>query len=83
MLSVQCSVFSVQCLEVVYVFWKQPVPLIICENAGSRWYTRSDEMIGGAAKKVLVPKGTHMDFYTQSDYAGSAVNEVVECTRKN
>jgi uncharacterized protein len=61
------------------VFLKQPVLLIVGEKAGSRWHTeRLDKLIGGADKKVVVPKGTHVDFYDKGEFIGPAVKEMAE-----
>jgi hypothetical protein len=61
------------------LFLKQPALLIAGENAGSRWHTEKlDKQIGGAAKKVIVPKAAHMDFYDGDKYVDLAVKNVVE-----
>jgi uncharacterized protein len=59
------------------VFLKQPLLLIIGEDAGSRWHTeRLDKVVGGATKKVVVPKGTHMDFYGKPEFVVPSVENV-------
>ncbi|KAE8138253.1 X-Pro dipeptidyl-peptidase protein [Aspergillus pseudotamarii] len=61
------------------VFLKQPVLLIAGDKAGSLWHTeRLDKLIGGAAKKVIVPNGAHMDFYDNEAYVGPAAQNVAE-----
>ncbi|KAF3934941.1 hypothetical protein ABW19_dt0207862 [Dactylella cylindrospora] len=59
------------------VFLKQPVCLVVGEDAGSRWHTEKlDKILGGVEKKVVVEKGTHMDFYDKEKFVGRAVEEV-------
>ena len=59
------------------VYLTQPVLLVVEEDAGSRWHTEKlHKMIGGASQKVVVPKGTHMDFYNREHFVGLAVREV-------
>ncbi|KAJ5991690.1 hypothetical protein N7451_007414 [Penicillium sp. IBT 35674x] len=61
------------------VFLKQPVLLIAGSDAGSLWHTNKlDKLIGGATKKVIVPKGAHMDFYDNEAYVGPAVKNIAE-----
>lgn len=65
------------------VFLKQPILLIAGEEAGSRWHTeRLDKLIGGATKKIIVPKAAHMDFYDNEIYVGPAVKDVAEFMKK-
>ncbi|KAJ6142884.1 hypothetical protein N7471_002337 [Penicillium samsonianum] len=66
------------------VFLKQPVLLIAGSEAGSLWHTeRLDKLIGGATKKIIVPKGAHMDFYDNEAYVGPAVKDVAEFMKTN
>ena len=66
------------------VFLKQPVLLIAGSEAGSLWHTeRLDKMIGGATKKIIVPKGAHMDFYDNEAYVGPAVKDITEFMNTN
>jgi fermentation-respiration switch protein FrsA (DUF1100 family) len=61
------------------VFLKQPVLLIVGEDAGSRWHTEKlDKTIGGATKKIVVPKATHMDFYDREQFVDLAVKNISE-----
>lgn len=61
------------------IFLKQPVLLIAGDKAGSLWHTqRLDKLIGGAAKKIIVPNGAHMDFYDNETYVGPAAQDVAE-----
>jgi uncharacterized protein len=60
------------------VFLKQPLLLIVGEDAGSRWHTEKlDKAIGGATK-IVVPKGRHMDFYDKSEFVDPAVKDISE-----
>jgi len=64
------------------VFLKQPVLLIAGENAGSLWHTEKlDKAIGGATKKIIVPKGTHVDFYDKEEFVNPAVADIAEFMR--
>lgn len=66
------------------VFLKQPVLLIAGSEAGSLWHTeRLDKLIGGATKKIIVPKAAHMDFYDNEAYVGPAVKDVAEFMKTN
>ncbi|KAM0247623.1 hypothetical protein ACHAQJ_009763 [Trichoderma viride] len=66
------------------IFLKQPVLLIAGSDAGSLWHTEKlDKLIGGATKKVIVPKGAHMDFYDNEAYVGPAVKDVAEFMKKH
>lgn len=66
------------------LYLKQPVLLIAGEKAGSKWHTdKLDKIIGGATKKVIVPKATHMDFYDKEEFVGPAVDNVVEFMKSN
>lgn len=66
------------------VFLKQPVLLIAGSEAGSLWHTEKlDKMIGGATKKIIVPKGAHMDFYDNEAYVGPAVKDITEFMNTN
>jgi uncharacterized protein len=59
------------------IFLKQPVLLIVGEDAGSRWHTEKlDKTIGGATKKIVVPKGTHMDVYDKEQFVDLAVKNI-------
>jgi fermentation-respiration switch protein FrsA (DUF1100 family) len=61
------------------LYLSQPTLLVVGEKAGSRWHTEKlDELIGGATKKVVVPEGTHMDFYDKSEYVDPAVKDIAE-----
>lgn len=61
------------------VFLKQPTLLIVGADAGSKWHTdKLDKLIGGATKKVVVPKGTHMDFYDKLPFVDPAVKDVAD-----
>jgi uncharacterized protein len=63
---------------------KQPVLLIVGEDAGLRWHIEKlDKILGGATKKVVVLKGTHMDFYDKPEYVDLAVKEVSEFMEAN
>jgi uncharacterized protein len=63
---------------------KQPVLLIVGEKATSRWHSdRLDKLIGGTAKKIVVPGGTHMDFYDKEDFVGPAAKDVADFMRAN
>ena len=56
------------------MFSKQPTLLIIGEDAGSRWHTEKlDRIIERATKKVIVPEGTHMDFYGKEQFVNPEV----------
>jgi len=60
-------------------YLRQPVLLIVGEVAGSTAHTEKlDKIIGGATKKVVVPKGTHMDFYDKERFVDPAVRDVSE-----
>ncbi|GFP59577.1 hypothetical protein ACSS6W_010950 [Trichoderma asperelloides] len=66
------------------VFLTQPVLLIAGEEAGSRWHTEKlDKLIGGATRKLIVPKAAHMDFYDNETYVGPAVVDVTEFMKKH
>ncbi|KNG86143.1 X-Pro dipeptidyl-peptidase (S15 family) protein [Aspergillus nomiae NRRL 13137] len=66
------------------VFLKQPALLIAGDKAGSLWHTeRLDKLIGGAAKKVIVPNGAHMDFYDNEAYVGPAAQNVAEFMKQH
>lgn len=66
------------------VFLKQPALLIAGSEAGSLWHTEKlDKLIGGAAKKIIVPKGAHMDFYDDEAYVGPAVKNVAAFMKTN
>lgn len=57
----------------------QPVLLIVGGNSGALWSTsRLNQILGGATKQVIVPNGTHMDFYDKAEYVNTAVAEIVE-----
>jgi fermentation-respiration switch protein FrsA (DUF1100 family) len=72
-------VLNFDAFQFAEIFLKQPVLLIAGEKAGSRWHTEKlDKQIGGATKKVIVPNGTHMDFYDKQPYVDEAVKNVVE-----
>ncbi|KIV91563.1 hypothetical protein PV10_06088 [Exophiala mesophila] len=59
------------------LFLKQPTLLIVGEDAGSRWHTEKlDKLVGGVTKKIVVPKGTHMDFYDKLPFVDPAVQNV-------
>lgn len=59
------------------LYLSQPTLLVVGEKAGSRWHTEKlDKLIGGATKKVVVPNGTHMDFYDKLDYVDPAVKDI-------
>jgi fermentation-respiration switch protein FrsA (DUF1100 family) len=61
------------------LYLTQPTLLIAGEKAGSLWHTEKlDKLIGGATKKLVVPNGTHMDFYDQEKYVELAVKNVSE-----
>ncbi|KAJ6155899.1 X-Pro dipeptidyl-peptidase (S15 family) protein [Penicillium chermesinum] len=61
------------------LYLTQPTLLIAGEKAGSLWHTEKlDKLIGGASKKLIVPGGTHMDFYDQDKYVDLAVKNVSE-----
>lgn len=61
------------------LYLTQPTLLIAGEKAGSLWHTEKlDKIIGGATKKLIVPNGTHMDFYDRAEYVDLAVKNVVE-----
>ena len=60
-------------------FLKQPVLLIVGEKAGSRWHSeRLDKLIGGTAKKVIIPNCTHIDLYDREQNVDVAVKNVVD-----
>lgn len=72
-------VLNFDALHLADVFLKQPTMLIAGENAGSRWHTEKlDKLIGGATKTIIVPKGTHMDFYDKLPFVDPAVKNVTE-----
>lgn len=57
-------VLDFDALHLTDLFLKQSILLIVGEDAGSRWRTEKlDKLIGGPTRKIVVPKGTHMDFY--------------------
>lgn len=59
------------------LFLKQPTLLIAGDKAESRWHTdKLDKVLGGATEKVIVPKGTHMDFYDRAPFVDPAVLKV-------
>jgi fermentation-respiration switch protein FrsA (DUF1100 family) len=65
------------------VFLKQPKLLIAGSETGSLWHTeRLDRLIGGATKKIIVPKGARMDFYDNEAYVQPAVKDVAEFMKK-
>ncbi|KAL2824476.1 Alpha/Beta hydrolase protein [Aspergillus cavernicola] len=48
-------------------------------KAGSLWHTEKlDKILDGKAKKVILPKGTHMDFYDKVEFVEPAARGVVE-----
>ncbi|KAF3066022.1 Uncharacterized protein CFAM422_009150 [Trichoderma lentiforme] len=56
-------VFTFDAFHLADAFLKQPTLLIAGSDAGSLWHTEKlDKLIGGATRKVIVPKGAHMDF---------------------
>ena len=60
------------------LYLKQPVLLIAGEKSESLWHTeRLDKLLGGATKKIIVPNGTHIDFYDKEDYLEPAVKDIV------
>jgi len=60
-------------------YLKQPTLLIAGEKAGSLWHTEKlDKLIGGATKKVIVPDGTHMDFYDKLPFVDPAAKEIAD-----
>lgn len=61
------------------LYLQQPTILIAGSKAGSLWHTEKlDKLIGGATKKVIVPGGTHMDFYDKEPFVNPAVKEIAE-----
>lgn len=77
-------VLAFDAFQFAEIFLKQPVLLIAGEKAGSRWHTEKlHKQIGGTAKKVIVPNGTHMDFYDRDQYVDVAVKNVVEFMKRN
>ncbi|KAJ5120038.1 X-Pro dipeptidyl-peptidase (S15 family) protein [Penicillium atrosanguineum] len=61
------------------LYLTQPTLLIAGGKAGSLWHTEKlDKLIGGATKKLIVPDGTHMDFYDQEKYVDLAVKNISE-----
>ena len=66
------------------LYLTQPTLLIAGEKAGSLWHTEKlDHLIGGTAKKVIVPNATHIDFYDQEEYVDLAVKNMVEFFGEN
>lgn len=59
------------------LFLKQPALLIAGDKAGSLWHTEKlAKLVGGSAKKSIVPNGKHMDFYDNEAYVGPAAKDV-------
>ncbi|KAJ5309278.1 hypothetical protein PENANT_c042G08129 [Penicillium antarcticum] len=72
-------VLNFDAFQFAELYLTQPALLIAGEKAGSLWHTENlDKKIGGATKKVIVPKAAHMDFYDGADYVGLAVKNIVE-----
>lgn len=66
------------------LYLKQPVLTIVGEKATSRWHSdRLDKLIGGAAKKIVVPNGTHMDFYDNEEFVGPAAKDIAGFMQTN
>jgi fermentation-respiration switch protein FrsA (DUF1100 family) len=66
------------------IFLKQPTLLIAGAEAGSLWHTEKlDKLIGGATKKLIVPKAAHMDFYDNEAYLGPAVESIAEFMKQH
>jgi len=61
------------------IYLTQPMLLVGGEKAESRWHTEKlDELVGGVTRKVIVPGGTHMDFYDEPQYVEIAVKNIAE-----
>ena len=59
------------------MYLKQPTLIIVIEKAGSKRHSdRKQKTIKGVAKEIMVPNGTHMDFYDKLDFVDSAVKDV-------
>ncbi|OKL63503.1 hypothetical protein UA08_01228 [Talaromyces atroroseus] len=66
------------------LYLKQPVLTIVGENATSRWHSdKLDKLIGGAATKIVVPKGTHIDLYDKEEFVGPAAKDIADFMRTN
>lgn len=61
------------------LYLKQPVLLIVGEKATSRWHSdKLDKLIGGTAKKIVVPGATHIDFYDKEEFVGPAAKDIAD-----
>ncbi|KAI1839328.1 hypothetical protein JX266_014461, partial [Neoarthrinium moseri] len=59
------------------LYLTQPVLLIAGEEAGSKWHTaRLHGLLGGIAKRIIVPGAAHMDFYDNPEFVDLAVKEI-------
>ncbi|KAI9034876.1 alpha/beta hydrolase [Aspergillus affinis] len=66
------------------LFLTQPTLLVAGENAGSLWHTEKlSKILDGKAKKVILPKGTHMDLYDKEEFVKPAAKNVVEFMQAN
>jgi len=53
------------------------VQVIVGEKAGSKWHTdRLVKKLGRAKEEIIVPNGTHMDFYDKPDSADPRAGNV-------
>ena len=64
------------------IFLTQPLIIVVGEKAESRWHSEKiNKMLEGRTKnvkKVVVPDGTHMDFYDKQEYIELAIAEITE-----
>lgn len=59
------------------LFLKQTTLLDVGGKAQLKWHTNMlDSLIGGATKMIVVPRGTHIDFYDKPPFINIAVEEV-------
>lgn len=58
---------------------KQRRLLVLGDDGGSRWHTKKlDKHIGGATKKVVVPRATHIDRYHKIEVVDPPVKDIAE-----
>ncbi|KAJ5761733.1 uncharacterized protein N7511_005115 [Penicillium nucicola] len=75
-------VLTFDAFHLAELFLTQPTLLLVGENAGSLWHTEKlSKILDGKAKKVILPKGTHMDLYDKEESVGPAAKSVVEFMR--
>ncbi|KAH8202099.1 hypothetical protein TruAng_003767 [Truncatella angustata] len=61
------------------LYLKQPVLMVVGENAESKWNSdKLHKILGGSSKLISIPKGGHMDLYDKEPFVGVAVEKIVE-----